>query len=150
MGIDHLEIEIKPPYFESYVVGIQNLKKRYGTEFVITGDIDQIENKSNWIEDCCLETSIKPVFPLWKLDRKTIAQELLNYEIQVVISYVNHPSLPKHWRGLHMNEVIIKELFLLQKKYGIDPMGENGEYHTMAFDAPMFKKSLTTAEMIFQ
>jgi diphthamide synthase (EF-2-diphthine--ammonia ligase) len=47
---------------------------------------------------------------------------------------VREPWLDESWLGLPLNAGM-KDTFALR---GIDPCGENGEYHTAVIDSPLF------------
>lgn len=57
--------------------------------------------------------------------------ELLNLKVKVTISWINHPNIPKEWKGKIIDLELLQKLTLLSKEYNFDLCGENGEYHTM-------------------
>jgi diphthamide synthase (EF-2-diphthine--ammonia ligase) len=48
----------------------------------------------------------------------------------------------EEWAGRELNKNSAEELKALAKETGMDPCGENGEYHTMTIDGPTFKERI--------
>jgi diphthamide synthase (EF-2-diphthine--ammonia ligase) len=55
-----------------------------------------------------------------------------------MIIVVNEEYLDKKYLGKIIDKDLIKEF----NEIGIDPSGENGEYHTVVLDGPLFNKKL--------
>lgn len=125
IGIPHRTVEIKEPFRESYKKALASL----GT--AITGDIAEVDGYPNWIREC----SSNVITPLWGIDRMKLLDKLR--EFKVVFSCVKRPWFTEDWLGRELGESI-SDL----SKLNIDIAGENGEYHTLVLDGPMFKKSI--------
>ena len=80
-------------YKKAYVNGIQNLKEEHGIEVIVTGDMDLVGSmQRNWIEECTESVPGVGVYlPLWKADRGTILNELVEYGFHVVFTCVKTP-----------------------------------------------------------
>lgn len=111
--------------------------KGMGAEAVCFGDID-IEQNRQWEEDRCKSTGLIPCFPLWQRGREEIVYELLRLGYQCLIKSINRTVLPMSLLGT----VISEESISVMKSAGIDICGENGEYHTLTVDGPVFQKPL--------
>ena len=138
MHLDLHFIPVQEPYRDSYIKGLTWLKEQ-GITAVITGDIDYIEGHPNWIEDCCHGLDLEVIRPLWRESRHTLMEELITRGIQARITWINHPSIPPSWKGRVVDVDCLAELKHLSMHAGIDLCGENGEYHTMVFSAPLFR-----------
>lgn len=114
--------------------------RKLGAEAVCFGDID-IEANRDWSEARCRATSLKPVFPLWQCRRESIAREAAAAGFKCLIKTVNTSRLPASLAGRYLDQEALAEI----SKAGADPCGENGEYHTLAVDGPIFKKPLAIA-----
>lgn len=112
--------------------------KAMGAELACFGDIDIEENRA-WGEERCKNAGLKPVFPLWQKDRRQNVYELLELVYQCLIKSINNTLLPKSLLGRILDEDAVREF----SKCGIDVCGENGEYHTLATDGPVFYKPLS-------
>ena len=80
---------------------------------------------------------MEAVLPLWNRDRKEIVKEFINLGFKAKIVVVNTKMLDTKFLGQDLSLSLIKEI----EESGADPCGENGEYHTVVYDGPIFKKS---------
>lgn len=138
IGLPHLMLTVKQPMKESYENAIANLKDNYNINTLVTGDIDEVENHSNWIEECSKKSKMNVFNPLWKKDRTTILNELISENFTVIFSLVKKPFFNKNWVGKQINQDTVQDL----KKLNIDICGENGEYHSMVLDASYYKNAI--------
>lgn len=137
LGLEHHMIEIEEPFRESYIKQFKIMKKA-GIEAVITGDIDCVDGHPSLIQQCCKEADLQCILPLWKESRTVLMQEIVDAGFHVVITYLSHPSMSQSWRGRRITRQTIQELDNLP----IDLCGENGEYHTMTLNMPLFHKEV--------
>lgn len=107
--------------------------KSMGVEFACFGDID-IEGNRAWSEQRCENTGLEAVFPLWHKGRKENVQELIKLGYQCLIKSIDGTKLPKSLLG----KVLDAQTVGIMEQCGIDVCGENGEYHTLAVDGPIF------------
>ena len=123
-------------YDEEFEKALQYAKEN-GAEFCIFGDID-IEEHRKWGVDRCNNVGIKELFPLWQENREALVNEFLDYGFKAVIKKVNLNALGIGFLGKILSKDIITQI----KEQGTDPCGENGEYHTLVFDGPIFSKKV--------
>lgn len=114
--------------------------KMLGAEAVCFGDID-IEANRAWSEARCRATGLKPVFPLWQCGREAIVREAISQGFKCLIKTVNTCQLPASLTGRFLDQ----ETLGVIRERGADACGENGEYHTLTIDGPIFKKPLAIA-----
>jgi diphthine-ammonia ligase len=105
------------------------------------GDID-IEAHAQWEKNVCAAAGIKAYLPLWRRDRKEILQEFLQHGFKAMIIAVNTAKVNVKYLGQIIDEKLIEEF----SSIGIDPCGENGEYHSVVVSGPIFKGSLMLAK----
>jgi diphthine-ammonia ligase len=147
LRIPFLWDKLKAPYFEAYREAISELKKEYGVEGVVTGDISYVDSfHGNWIDDVCKGTGVEVVKPLWGLDRSQILEELIASGFKVIITCAKEPWLDEKWLGRTIDTQSMKDLKEVNKKNGMDLCGEMGEYHTMTLGAPFFTKTIQVSE----
>ena len=108
-----------------------------GADLACFGDID-IEGNRRWSEERCRNAGIEPVFPLWNAGREDNVRELLSLGYECLIKSINNTLLPKSLLG----KIIDEQTVSVMKKAGIDICGENGEYHTLTTDGPIFKEPI--------
>ena len=104
-----------------------------GVEIAAFGDID-IDGNRAWSEERCRNTGLRAMFPLWHAGRRENVEELLRLGYRCVIKSINNTLLPKSLLGRVLDEDIVA----LMEGCGVDVCGENGEYHTLTVDGPVF------------
>jgi len=122
--------------WERYGDVLRRIIEELGIRRVIFGDIFLEEHRS-WIESFCSKIDVRPVFPLWGDDTLSLAEEFVaeGFEAYIVAvrKDVDVPILSKKF-----DEELIETLV----NAGIDPCGENGEFHTFVVDGPVFKRKV--------
>lgn len=90
---------------------------------------------------------IKTVFPIWKRDTKALLNEFLDLGFKTIIVCANSKYFGKEFVG-----TIIDKNFIASLPEGVDPCGENGEFHTFCFDGPIFNKPIpfTIGEKVYR
>jgi diphthamide synthase (EF-2-diphthine--ammonia ligase) len=73
------------------------------------------------------------VFPLWQRPTAALAREMIASGIRAVLTCVDPRQLPASFAGRAYDESLLAEL-----PDGVDPCGENGEFHTFVWDGPGF------------
>ena len=80
-------------------------------------------------------TGITPLFPIWLTPTDKLAREMITSGLRAVVTCVDPKQLPASFAGREFNEEFLSSL-----PAAVDPCGERGEFHTFAFDGPMFRK----------
>ncbi len=78
-------------------------------------------------------TSLEPLFPLWQIPTKDLALDMIDAGVKAKITCVDPSKLAKSFAGRDFDQPFLEAL-----PPGIDPCGENGEFHTFVHDAPVF------------
>lgn len=137
LGIPLLPV---PAAGENYHLAMERSLKEaaaLGVEAACFGDID-IEGNRAWCEARCRNAGLKAVFPLWHRDRRENVRQLVALGYQCLIKSINNTLLPKSLLG----RIIDEEVIAVMRDCGIDICGENGEYHTLVMDGPIFHNPL--------
>lgn len=92
-----------------------------------------LEDVRKYREDRLKGTGLEPIFPVWGLDTRKLIEEMLDAGLRARIVCVDPKKLSEHFAG----QDISREL-LAQFPPGVDPCGENGEFHTFVHAGPMF------------
>ncbi len=82
-------------------------------------------------------TGITPLFPLWGIETKQLAREMIAGGLEAYVTCVDPQKLPAHLAGRRFDAALLAEL-----PEGIDPCAENGEFHTFACAGPMFRSPI--------
>ena len=80
-------------------------------------------------------TALRPVFPLWGRDTATLAQEMVRRGLKATVSCVDSAQLSPQFAGREFDAALLREL-----PASVDHCGENGEFHTFAWDGPGFRR----------
>ncbi|MDZ4815619.1 MAG: diphthine--ammonia ligase [Verrucomicrobiota bacterium] len=120
-------------YREQFLSAIGYLSHS-GIKSGVFGDID-LQDHRDWEEKVCAEVGVLPVLPLWKENRRKLMEEFLSSGFKARIVVVRKSKLDESFLGRFLNHGIIDEF----EAIGIDPCGEEGEYHTVTVDGPLFQ-----------
>ena len=84
-------------------------------------------------------SGIEPLFPIWcsKAATPGLAREMLAAGLRAVLTCVDPKQLDPRFAGRTYEARLLEEL-----PPGVDPCGENGEFHTCCYAGPMFEHSL--------
>jgi len=115
-----------------------SLLKEQRIEYGIFGDIDVIEHRQ-WVERVCGIGEMKSFLPLWGYDHLEIAREFVRRSFEAFVVVVKDQLLPLSFVGRKYDEALIDELLAL----GVDPCGENGEFHTLVVNGPLYQRPLS-------
>ncbi|MHC2990093.1 ATP-binding domain-containing protein [Pontibacter sp. HJ8] len=107
--------------------------KGQGITHAIFGDIN-LEDLRQYREHQLEEVGIEAVFPLWGRPTHELVREFIALGFKAVVVCVNARLLDESFAGRLLDERFLEDL-----PAGIDPAGENGEFHTFVFDGPLFK-----------
>jgi uncharacterized protein (TIGR00290 family) len=108
------------------------------------GDL-YLEDIRQYRIDSLKPTELKPLFPLWLKPTNELAQSMLQGGLKARITCVDPKRLPASFVGREYNQSFLDDL-----PEGIDPCGENGEFHSFVYDGPMFSKviKITSGETV--
>jgi uncharacterized protein (TIGR00290 family) len=108
--------------------------KNQGITDVIFGDIF-LEDLRQWREGLLAGLGMTGVFPLWREDTRVIVQEFFDRSFKAIICCTNDAQLGRSDVGRPLDAAFVREL-----PAGVDPCGENGEYHSFVHDGPIFQR----------
>jgi len=108
--------------------------QQQGIECMAFGDLFLADIKE-YREAKLSGTGITPLFPLWLTPTNELAKEMISSGLRAVVTCVDPRHLPRSFAGRAFDEEF---LFTLPEQ--VDPCGERGEFHTFAFDGPMFSR----------
>lgn len=80
-------------------------------------------------------TGLEPMFPLWQIPTRDLALSMIAAGVKAKITCVDPSRLAKSFAGRDFDQPLLEAL-----PPGIDPCGENGEFHTFVYDAPVFSR----------
>lgn len=123
-------------YEQEFIRQLKSFKAQ-GVEMGVYGDID-LEDHLKWVQKVSAEADIGVNHPLWQESRKELLLELVRSGFKAVITVVDTDRMDAAYLGRHFTEELIDEL----EAIGIDPCGEEGEFHTVVIDGPIFVEAV--------
>ena len=122
-----------PLYNEIMGKTVSGLKEKGYTQTVF-GDIF-LEDLRAYREEQLRPYGIRAHFPLWQRDTKALLTEFLDLGFKTLIVCIKSELLDASFAGRVIDRDFIKDL-----PAGVDPCGENGEFHTFVYDGPIFSE----------
>jgi len=137
VGLPVLAVNIPSPcpnevYEEAMRRALAEARAR-GITGVAFGDLF-LEDVRRYRERQMEGTGLAPHFPLWHRPTPALADEMIRSGLRARLSCVDPRVLPAELAGESFDRALLDRL-----PGGVDPCGENGEFHTFAWDGPMFR-----------
>ena len=86
-------------------------------------------------------TGLEPLFPVWQIPTAQLGRDMIAAGLKAKLTCVDPTKLEKSFAGRDYGQDLLEALPL-----GIDPCGENGEFHTFVYDAPVFSAAHQRAD----
>ena len=120
--------------------------KNDGFTHTAFGDIF-LEDLKTYRENQLAKVGLKAVFPIWKRDTRELIHEFLDLGFKTIVVCANSKYFGEDFVG-----TVIDKNFINNLPDGVDPCGENGEFHTFCFDGPIFKNPIpfTIGEKVYR
>ncbi len=110
--------------------------KQHGIRCVAFGDLF-LSDIRKFREDLLLRHGLTCLFPIWELPSREAASTLIAHGWQAVICSVSSAQLDPKFLGRRFDKSLQQDL-----PQGIDPCGENGEFHTFVYGGPGFTRDI--------
>jgi uncharacterized protein (TIGR00290 family) len=85
-------------------------------------------------------SGLTPLFPLWDSPTAALAREMIDGGLRARLSCIDSKALHSGFAGREFDRTLLNDL-----PPSADPCGENGEFHTFAYDGPMFRAPIAIA-----
>lgn len=103
-----------------------------GFTHVAFGDLF-LEDVRRYREERLAGTGLTPLFPIWGIPTAQLAAQMIDGGLRAVLTCVNPKLLDQSFAGRQFDRALLADL-----PPGVDPCGERGEFHSFAYDGPMF------------
>jgi uncharacterized protein (TIGR00290 family) len=110
-----------------------------GIAGVAFGDLF-LEDVRSYREKQMARTGLTPIFPLWGLPTRTLAEEMIVAGVQAKLTCVDTTKLEPSFVGREFDRTLLSSL-----PDGVDPCGERGEFHSFVYAGPMLKVAVPLA-----
>jgi uncharacterized protein (TIGR00290 family) len=114
---------------------LSELKTR-GVTHCVFGDLF-LEDVRRYREEKLSQIGIQPVFPVWGENTRELAHEMISLGFRAVVTCVDTRKLDASFAGRQFDRSFLDDL-----PRGVDPCGENGEFHTFVYDGPIFREKI--------
>ncbi len=125
--------------FEQYEELMGRTMARYcdaGVRFVAHGDVF-LQDLREYREKKLATLGMKALFPIWQRDTTELIDTFIQLGFRAYVTCVDGEKLPASFAGR-----AIDAAFLADLPEGVDPCGENGEYHSFVYAGPIFDRPL--------
>jgi uncharacterized protein (TIGR00290 family) len=85
-------------------------------------------------------TGLEPLFPVWAIPTGELARSMISGGLKTKITCVDPRKLDRSFAGRDFDASFLADL-----PEGVDPCGENGEFHSFVYEAPVFSSPLAVA-----
>jgi len=137
IGLPLREVFIPPecinPVYEARMGEAMQQEYARGIRKVVFGDIF-LEDLRAYREQNLAKVGMTGLFPLWKRDTRVLARHLVAAGFRAVATCVDSRVVHPSFAGRELDESFFRDL-----PPGVDPCGENGEFHSFVFDGPIFR-----------
>jgi len=82
-------------------------------------------------------TGLEPLFPVWQIPTAKLARDMIAAGVKAKITCVDPAQVDRTFAGRDFDQALLDSL-----PPGVDPCGENGEFHTFVYDAPVFSRPI--------
>ncbi|MCB0414071.1 MAG: diphthine--ammonia ligase [Bdellovibrionales bacterium] len=141
LGLPIVKVEIPSKctneIYENQFLSALNAAKTEGIDYIAYGDLF-LDDIKTYRQNLHKKVEIKPIFPLWGLETKTLARQMIDLGFEAFITCIDSKKLPKSFAGRKYDHSFIDDL-----PDSVDPCGENGEFHTFVYNGPIFKKTIS-------
>jgi len=135
-GLPLYEVRIPPqcvnPVYEARMREALLSQKENGVHCVAFGDIF-LQDLREYRERNLAQVEMKAIFPIWKRDTRELTQEFCAMGFRAIAVCIDSTKLSREFAGRELDESFFRDL-----PAGVDPCGENGEFHTFVYDGPIF------------
>lgn len=107
-----------------------------GISGIAFGDLF-LEDIRRYRENRLRGTGLEPIFPVWGLDTKELASQMIDAGLRARIVCIDPAKLPADFAGCDLDRDLMRRF-----PADVDPCGENGEFHTFTYAGPMFSRPI--------
>jgi uncharacterized protein (TIGR00290 family) len=138
IGLPLHEVRIPPqcvnPIYEARMEEAVRFHYDAGVRSVAFGDIF-LEDLRAYREKNLARIGMTALFPIWKRDTRELIRSFHAARFRAIAACIDPKVLDRTFAGRELDDSFFRDL-----PAGVDPCGENGEFHTFVFDGPIFRE----------
>lgn len=120
-------------YEAAMSAAVARMKAR-GCAEAVFGDIFLADLRA-YREEKLATAGVAAAFPLWKRDTRALVEQFIAEGFRAVVVCIDATRLDRSFAGRELDASFLADL-----PAGVDPCGENGEYHSFCYDGPVFRE----------
>jgi uncharacterized protein (TIGR00290 family) len=124
------------PIYETRMEEALRMHLAQGVRKVAFGDIF-LQDLRIYRENNLARLGMEALFPLWKRDTRELISAFHKTGFRAISVCIDGKLLDSSFAGRGLDESFFRDLPM-----GVDPCGENGEFHTFVFDGPIFHRPI--------
>jgi uncharacterized protein (TIGR00290 family) len=136
LGVPAIKVPIPSPcpneIYEARMAEACAAIKADGIDHIVFGDLFLEDIRAYRVQKLTA-VGMEPIFPLWRRDTAQLAGEMIASGLLARVACLDPKKMPRSFGGRTFDESFLRDL-----PNGIDPCGENGEFHTVVTAGPMF------------
>ncbi|HTT83044.1 MAG TPA: hypothetical protein VMF67_06165 [Rhizomicrobium sp.] len=136
LGLSAIKVPIPSPcpneIYEARMTEACAAIKAQGVRHIVFGDLF-LEDIRAWRIEKLAVAGMEAVFPLWRRNTAELARDMIASGLVAYVACLDPRKTPRSFAGRKFDESFLHDL-----PQGIDPCGENGEFHTVVAAGPMF------------
>ena len=140
IGLPLQEVRIPPqcvnPVYEARMREALISQKAAGVRRVAFGDIF-LQDLREYRERNLAQVEMTAIFPIWRRDTRELAGDFCRIGFRAIAVCIDSQKLGREFAGRELDESFFRDL-----PSGVDPCGENGEFHTFVYDGPIFSNAI--------
>jgi uncharacterized protein (TIGR00290 family) len=137
-GLPVLEVEIPPvcsnDVYEQRMAQALASREINGADEIAFGDLF-LQDIRGYREERLAQVGKRAVFPVWGRDTGDLARTFIDAGFRAVLVCVDPRQLDASFAGRDFDDQLLRDL-----PHGVDPCGENGEFHTFVHAGPIFDR----------
>lgn len=122
--------------YEERMRGVCRRAIAEGITAVAFGDLF-LQDIREYRERQLLGTGLEPLFPVWEIPTAQLASDMIAAGVKAKITCVDPAQVDRSFAGRDFDQTLLDSL-----PSSVDPCGENGEFHTFVYDAPVFSRPI--------
>lgn len=119
-------------YEAAFLTALNEAKRELDVTHIAFGDLFLADIRA-YREAQLQGTGVTPLFPLWGRPTRTLAETMIAGGLRAILTCVDPRRMSPDFAGRKFDAVFLADL-----PADVDACGEGGEFHTFAFDGPMF------------
>lgn len=132
LHLAHMPDQTSMEAYQTVMAQAVDMLKAQGLAAALFGDIF-LEDLRAYREALLQPAGLQADFPIWGRDTTELLETFWRLGFKALIVCTDEGKLGPNFAGRELDEACVRDF-----PAGVDPCGENGEYHTFVYQAPNF------------